>query len=126
MSTRFPKSVSTQLQISQNPSVSTRLLTKPHWSLHSCPSEKFKLWYFLPRQFLWAIKARDDVSETGLIVFLREWSIFANLKTKYLQNPADLRFDYKIGNSPMLLGQILTKVIRLRKGNNKIVKSNLF
>ena len=69
VSTRFPKSVSTQLQISQNPSVSTRLLTKTHWSLHSCPSENFKLWYFLPRQFLWAIRARNGVSETGLIVF---------------------------------------------------------
>ena len=69
VSTRFSKSVSTQLQISQNASVSTRLLTKTHWSLHSCPSENFKLWYFLPRQFLWAIRARDGVSETGLIVF---------------------------------------------------------
>ena len=69
MSTRFPKPVSTRLHISQNPIVSTRLLTKIHLSLHSCPSENFKLGVFLPWQFLWAIRARDGVSETGLIVF---------------------------------------------------------
>ena len=69
VSTRFPKSVSKRLQISQNPPVSTRLLTKIHWSLHSCPSENFKHCFFLPWQFLWAIMVRDGVSETELIVF---------------------------------------------------------
>ena len=52
--------------------------------------------------------------------------VFAFLKTKFLENLDNLHLDYKIGNSPTLLDQILTNVTSLCKSNNKIVKFNLF